>query len=282
VFVGYLALGVVSREVRYRGRNYVVFGLVLIIVLAVFAWRVIQARNLIGGWAIPSARDAVHIGLTVVAYFGAPLIILGLLGPILADYLPLRIRLFLICIGVIPLMELAVIAWLNIVNVTWYYAMIAMVGLALLAAAALIGLWRRGYHGWSKGIGAASIAYSLAFLQAYHLFWHGDRPRWEEAARFVETSACGSNNSEVYAGVSDVVAYYLAADPLRGEWQQRVKPVPTRPPEIVSADAWFVVEAKCVSAVYQDWFDRRCILRARFDSLTGPVDRSVLVYQIGK
>src|SRR5256885_151373 len=120
VFVGYLMLAAVLGETGagYRRRDYLLFGLALAAVLALFAWRVVQLRSMIGGWAIPSARNPMHVGATVVAYFGVPVIGLGLLAPWLAGSLTRRVCLFLMTASVIPVLELLVIAQLNIVNVT--------------------------------------------------------------------------------------------------------------------------------------------------------------------
>jgi predicted membrane-bound mannosyltransferase len=285
VFIGYLLLALWRREAGagYRPRNYVLFGLLLAAVLAAFAWQVQQLRNLIGGWAIPSARDPVHVGATVAAYFGLPLIGLGVLGAWLARQLPVRVRLFLLCAAVIPVLELLVIAWLGLVNVTWYYALVAMVGFALLAGAGLAGLWDRGHRPAAVLLGAGAGAYALAFLGAYHLAWYGDRPRWAEAARFLRETAGvapgAANNPPVYAGVPGVVAFYLGADPRRPETYDVVKDVPPRPPPPPAGVGWYIVEAKVVSPEYQEWFATHCTLRGRFEAKTGPIDRSVHVYE---
>jgi predicted membrane-bound mannosyltransferase len=286
VFVGYLMLTACRREAAagYTARNYLLFGLMLAAVLAAFAWRVVQLRKMIGGWVIPSAHDPVHVGATFLAYFGVPLVGLGLLAPSLARQLPARVLLFLLCASFIPVLELLVIARMNVVNVTWYYGLVAMVGFALLAGAGLVGLWQRGRRRLAGALAGAALLYYTAFLGGYHLRWHGDRPRWEEAARYLRSEAGvrpgAERNPEVLASVPGVVAFYLGADPRRPETYQVVKAVPPRPaPPDAGGRRWYVVEAKLVSPEYQDWFARSCTLRARFESRTGPVDRSVLVYQ---
>jgi hypothetical protein len=286
VFVGYLLFTAGLRETGagYRPRNYLLFGLALGAVLLLFAWRAVQLRGMIGGWAIPSARDPIHVGATVVGYFGVPVIGLGLLAPWLTGGLTQRVRLFLITAAVIPVLELLVIAQLNIVNVTWYYALVALIGFALLAGAVLTGLWQRGRRAAAAVLGGASVAYYVVFLGGYYLLWHGDRPRWDEAARYLAESADvrpgGANNPSVYATVPGVVAFYLGADPRRPETYRVVNDLPLHPgtpPE--DRGVWYVVEAKVVSPEYRTWFAERCALRARFESLAGPIDRSVLVYQ---
>jgi hypothetical protein len=286
VFVGYLLLMILTRETAagYRWRNYLLVGLMLGTVLALFAWRIMQLRNMIGGWAIPSARDPVHVGLTVVAYFGVPLLGLALLAPWLASQLPRRVLLFLLTASFIPALELLVIARMNVVNVTWYYALIALVGFTLLAAAALVGLWEREWRRTAASLAGLSLLYYAAFLGGYYTTWHGDRPRWEEAARYLRQAAdvepAGDRNPEVFASVPGVVAFYLGADPRKPETYRVVQQVPEHPKATASPyGAWYVVEAKVVSREYTVWFAENCVLEARFKSKTGPIDRSVLVYR---
>jgi hypothetical protein len=284
VFVGYLLLTIVRGESGngYHKKNYVLFGMMLVAVLTVFAWRIMQLRNMIGGWAIPSQRDPVHTALTFLAYFGIPLLGLALLAPWLARQLRSRILLFLLCAGFLPVLEVLVIAGMNVVNVTWYYAMIALVGLALLAGAGLVGLWERGYRISAGGLGVAAVSYYVVFLLAYNFNWHGDRPRWAEAAAYLHDVAnidpAGPNTAEVYATVPGVVAFYLGADPRRPETYAVVRLLPRQPVHQVKS-AWYVVEAKVLSAEFRDWFANHCTLEARFESMTGHVDRTVLVYR---
>ena len=39
------------------------------------------------------------------------------------------------------------------------------------------------------------------------------------------------------------------------------------------------MEARLISPTYKTWFAEHCALRATFEALTGPVNRSVLVYE---
>jgi hypothetical protein len=282
--MAYIGYALIWREPTpgFRGRNYLLYGLTLVIILAVFAWRITQLRNMIGGWVIPSARDPIHVGATVVAYFGVPVILLGLLAPFLSARLPQRTIVYLLCVSGIPVLELLVIAYLNVVNVTWYYAFISLCGFALLAGVSLIGLWNRGQKAIASVVATGSIAYYLLFLGGYHLAWHGDRPRWDEAARFIRDSGAleDSNRARplIYSTVPGVVAFYLGADPRRPETYEIVKAMPTAQKRFADGD-WYVVEAKVLSDDDQAWLKEHCQLRARFESKTGPVDRSVLVYE---
>jgi hypothetical protein len=286
VFVGYLLLMIARRETNagYRWRNYLLFGLMLGGVLGVFAWRIMQLQHMIGGWAIPSARDPVHVGTTVVAYFGVPLLGLAVLAPWLATQLPRRVLYFLLTASFIPVLELLVIAQLNVVNVTWYYALIALIGFALLAAAVLVALWEQQRRRTAAVLTSLTLLYYSSFLAGYYTSWHGDRPRWDEAAYYVRQATRvepgAGDNPEVFASVPGVVAFYLGADPREPETYRIVQLIPERPKMSASTQgAWYVVEAKLVSPEYRTWFATNCELKARFESMTGPIDRSVLVYQ---
>jgi hypothetical protein len=286
VFVGFLLLMILTRETAagYRLRNYLLFGLSLAVILAFFGWQIAELRNMIGGWPIPSARDPVHVGLTMVAYFGVPLLGLTLLAPWVGGQLPHRVLLFLLTASFVPVLELLVIAQLNVVNVTWYYAFIALVGFALLAGTVLDGLWERGRRGTAAILGGASLVFYAAFLGFYFTSWHGDRPRWDEAAQYLQ-QATGikpgeRDGTEVFASVPGVVAFYVGADPSRPETYKVVQSVPSQPIEPQGrVGTWYVVEAKLISPEYKTWFTENCELKARFDSKTGPIDRTVLVYR---
>jgi hypothetical protein len=286
VFVGYLMLVILTREntAGYRLRNYLLFGLALVVILALFGWQIARLRNMIGGWVIPSARDPVHVGLTVVAYFGVPLLGLALLAPWLGSQLPRRILLFLLTASLIPVLELLVIAQLNVVNVTWYYGLISLTGFALLTGTVFVGMWERGRRGAVAVLGGASLLYYAAFLCGYFTSWHGDRPRWDEAAQYLQQAAGidpgKQDTTRVLASVPDVVAFYLGADPSRPETYGFVQIVPAQPITAEEREgAWYVVEAKRISPEYRTWFTDTCDLKARFDSHTGPIDRTVLVYR---
>jgi hypothetical protein len=283
VFAGYLLLAIARRESAggYRLRNYLLFGGITAVILLVFAGRIVQMRSLIGGWAIPAQRNPVHTLLNVAGYFGVPLLGLGLLSPWLARDLPIRVRLFLWCGSFIPVLELIVLAALNVVNVTWYYGFIAMVPFSLLAGASLVGAWRQGNRLLAAGLGTAAIAYAVIFLGAYHLRWYGDRPRWAEASDYLRQTAhieAGRpDNPEVFATVPGVVAFYLGADPRQPATYNIVKLLPKTPP-VPASDRWFVVEGKVLSPEYRQWLEEHCTLEARYEARAGPIDRSILLY----
>ena len=77
-----------------------------------------------------------------------------------------------------------------------------------------------------------------------------------------------------------MVAFYLGADPRQPETYRVVKLVPPQPGTTdAPRGCWYVVEAKLVTSEYKAWFAEHCEMAAQFESRTGPIDRSVLVYR---
>jgi hypothetical protein len=287
VFVGYLGLMIVRRERggAYERRGYLIFAALLVTVLGFFAWKLAQLQGILGGLTISSARDPVHVLTTVAAYFGLPILGLGLLSFFVppAGMTP-RIAIFFRTAGLLPILELVVIAQLNVINVTWYYALFALSMLAVLAAATLLSLYERGFRRTCWFLGVATGLYAAYFLADYYTTMHGDRPRWEEAARYVrQAGGIDPNNPEsprVFSTLPGVVAFYLGVDPSATMGHPFVKPIPETPPaEAPLDDQWYIVEAGHLQAAQtQAWLTRQCRLEAQYEARTGQRDRTVFVY----
>jgi hypothetical protein len=286
VFVGYLILMAWRRETAgaYGLKGYLIFGLPLLAILAAFAIYLVEMQRMLGGMVIPSARNPIHVFVTVAAYFGLPLLGLGLLTPFVPPRtVPPRILLFFLIAGVVPVLELLVISGLKIINVTWYYALFALPAFAVLAAFTLLGLYERGWRRLAVGSGAAAALSSAVLLAGYYTTMHGDRPRWNEAAQVVKLSADiqinGSHNPAIFATVPGVVAYYLGIEADQTMGHPLVQLLPEQLPEQeVLGERWYLVEAGHVSREYESWLERNCDVVARFEARTGPVDRTVSVY----
>jgi hypothetical protein len=283
--VGYLMVTAWRRETggAYGLTGYLVFGVPLAVILALFAVRLVQMQEMLGGYTILSARDPAHVLVTVVAYFGPPLVALALLSPVLApSSVPRRVLLFLLAISFIPVLELPVIAKLNIINVTWYYALFALMGVAVLASLSLLGLAARGYGRLAVLGGALTVVCSAALLGGYYTSMHGDRPRWEEAAHYLSTEAGirpdREDNPEVYSTVPGVVHFYLLGPRDPDTDQFEVQMLPDKPPEGTAPEQWYVIEVGHASQEYEEWLAHNCTERARFESRTGPRDRTVVIY----
>jgi hypothetical protein len=283
--VGYLIVTALLRQggEGYNRRAYLTFGIPLTVILALFASRLAAMQGMLGGFTIPSARDPVHVLITVVAYFGVPLLGLGLLSPLLAPAgFSRRSLLFFLALGVIPILELLVIARLSIINVTWYYALIALFGFAVLAALSLVGLAERGrWRLMALAIGL-SIVYYSTLLGGYYTWMHGDRPRWEEAAYYLKAESGirtdRQDNPEVYATVPGVVQFYLLG--LRENDPNRfaIRSLPPQPPAQPVGEQWYVIEAGQAPAEYVAWLEEHCERKSQFEARTGPRDRTITVY----
>jgi 4-amino-4-deoxy-L-arabinose transferase-like glycosyltransferase len=284
VYVAYLALVLWRRdsEGAYGLRSYLVFGLPFLTMLGMLAERFLQAQRVLSGLGYPSARDPLHLLLTVLAYFGVPVIGLGLLAPVVARQVPKRILHFLLIAGTLPILELIVIAQLNLLHVAWYYVFISLVALAVLAAICLVSLYQSDRRLASALLGSAAVLYYAVFLVGYYTTMHGDRPRWQEATAFLRQQANVTATQEepaVFATVPTIIAYYLGVGPAQTMEHPRVHALPESPPVLdVHAEQWYLVEAGQVSGEYASWFAAHCTLVKQFEAQTGPVDRSVLVY----
>jgi hypothetical protein len=285
VYVAYLALIIYRRESGggYVLRRYIFFGLPFLIILAVFSARILHAQRLVGGFPMyAGAFDPVHLLVTVIAYFGVPVLVLGLLAPAVAYRAPSRTMLFLLMVSVLPLAELAVLAEFRLMGVSWNYAFLSLFGFCGLAATCLVSLYQRQRRLASALLGSATLVYYAVFLAAYYTTMHGDRPRWQDAAAFLRQEAnvtATSQTPPVFATLPGVVAYYLGVDPAQIMEHPRVQRLPPHPaPSDLGIEQWYVVEAHVVSGEYASWFAAHCTLEKRFAAQTGPMDRSVLVY----
>jgi hypothetical protein len=270
-------------EGGYNRKHYLVFGVPFFVILGVFAGRIFQAQQLMSGWTLTVQRDPWHLLLTAILYVGVPVVGLGLLAPAVVRKVPMRTLIFLLIASVVPVLELAVIAQLNVTNVAWYYGLVSLVGFAGLAAVCLVSLYERRRHLTAALLGSATVLYYTCFLVAYYTTMHGDRPRWEEASNFLRQAAsvtATNQTPEIFAGIPGIIAYYLGVDPAQTMGQSRVRRMPPKPPaRELDQERWYIFEGRFLSDEYAAWFAACCTLEGRFEARTGPVDRSVLVYR---
>jgi uncharacterized membrane protein len=287
VLVAYLLLALWRREsgAGYRFSGYLTFTVPFLLVMGWFAWRFREFQQLklnVAALAIPGTQGPLDLLLRVSVYFGAPVIVLGLLAPLLAPELPRRILWFLLLAGVLPILELVVIAQLSLAIAAWYYILFAQPALAVLAGASLASLYRRGRPILAVGLGTATLLSFVPFLVGYFTSMHGDRPRWAEATAYLRQAANvrveASNNPAIFASVPGVVAYYLGVDSGQTMGHPLVRDLPAQPPEAADGERWYVVEGALLSPEYQAWFDRHCTLEARFEAKSGPKDRTLMIY----
>jgi hypothetical protein len=291
VFVAYLAWVLWRRESApgYRLSNLLLFGLPFAAILLAFANKLVQLRQVFAGSGsgLDSQRDPLRLLVTVAAYFGLALLGLALLGAVRwrSRSVAPRAHCFFILLAFLPILELATIAKLNLINTTWYYGFCALVGLSVLGGVALTDLALAGRTRLAGGLIAAAVLYYGAFLGLYYTTMHGDRPRWEEAVTFVKDRAGvrpgATDNPRVYGydSLVGLVAFYLGEEPAKTWHSGLVTRLPAAPPpSLPEEEQWFVLEAKTIPEPYGQWLSKHASLEARYEAKTGPIDRSVLVY----
>ena len=285
VFVGYLLIAWRPREeAGYSIRQYATFFLPFALLLVVFSKSMLDAKALLSTMSLPSARNPLHVMATVVVYCGLPVLGLAAMATVRTLKRPRRSGLLLACCAWIPIAELAVIAQLNLVNVTWYYAIILLFGLMALAGAELASLAERGRLKTAATLGCVSIAYAALHLAGYYTLMHGDRPRWRDAAEYVRQTAAirpdAAANPQVFANVPGVVAFYLGVAPAMTMGHELVQTLPEKPSAGLDVgEQWFVIEAGRATAKLSAWLDEVCIREASFEARTGPRDRTITVYR---
>jgi hypothetical protein len=266
------------------------FVIPFVIILGFFALQFLRFRelNLISGDGTPMDNQGpVALAVRLGAYFGVPVLGLGMLAPLLVHRRDVRCLVFFLIAAVVPVLELVVIARLELAVVAWYYIFFSLPAFAILAAATLVALFERGRRTLAATVGIMTIIYSGVFLVGYYTQMHGDRPRWQEAtlhlaevAQIPPTGATKVGRTQIYATVPGVVAYYLGVRPGETMGHPLVRYLPPEPPsDAAVADQWFVVERGSLPPQYADWLAAHCELRGVFEAWSGPKDRSVLVYQ---
>ena len=284
VFIAYLLLAPWLTPARGYGiRSHLWFALPMAAVLLVFGARIHASQGMMGGWVLPSARDPLHVLTTMVAYFGVPLLVVGTLAG-LRSRATTPVRLLLMCVAFVTVAELVTIATLNLINVTWYYGLVALVGFALLAADWIVELYERNRRAVAVAIVVSSVAYSVVWLALYFTVAAGDRPRWKEASDYVARASTNSSvrTAQVFATAPNVVAYYLGS-PDGGRDGDLVVHHPGTSPDAVQhgAEEWYLMPAFEITPAYAQYFRARCRFETEFRANTGPRDRSVKVYHCG-
>jgi 4-amino-4-deoxy-L-arabinose transferase-like glycosyltransferase len=249
-----------------------------VLLLAVWYASGMSTRRNLGGWVIPSARDPWHVAVTAVAYFGPPLFVLALASLRHPRRWALDWGVWWL-LALVTLAELVTIAWMNVVNVTYYYGLVGLVGWAVLAAYGAEALYlsrRRGLTYLAIGLCAAFYA---PVLSAYYVTAHGDRPRWKDAAQWIAADEPSHESRQVYASVPGTVAFHLGLDPSTTMGHPAVRGLEEAGVEAPGKLSYMVAERRVIGLSRQRWLDRFCTLQASFDAHFFWRDRTVDVYR---
>lgn len=244
------------------------------IVLATFWQRAV--RMLGGSGASGIDGDPVHVLATAVIYFGPPAWLLATIGVLKIRRASKYLVLFLL-LAMIPMVELLVIVSRDQMHVTYYYGLIALVGIAVLAG-----------HGWEALVTSRSATVVfLALAAAFHLtvfiqyygVGFGDRPRWKDAAAYVSQDARGrSIEPTVFATVPGAVAFHLGIDPAATMGHPRVRGMHQATFAPPRDAAYYVVEQRTLSPARLRWLGDHCEFLTMFESHFLTRDRTVAVF----
>ena len=283
----YLIFVMVSRQTGggYCFKSYLVYTVPFLLILFYFSGRFLYAKTFFANQPIAEyGVNPVHILTTIIAYFGVPVIGLGCLSPFVVQRCTLRSGVFLMLFAFVPILELLVIAQLRLTFSAWQYVLIALPGCAALTALLLVGLYERGRKVSSALLGGVTVGYYLVFLGLYYTTMHGDRPRWEEAVRYLQQTAeidiASSLRPNIFSTVPGVVAFYLGVAP-DATWTYPLVRSSRRQTMANRSDTsvWYIVEAGHINPEEATRYEGQCELKARFEAQTGPIDRSVMIFR---
>jgi hypothetical protein len=238
-------------------------------------------KTLVGGdeWRLVSARDPLHMLTALAFYFGAPALILVVIGAWREIRRPRHAETaFFGLLAVVPVLGLVGLTAFDTINVTYYYGLVAFAGLAVLAGygAEVAATWRPAIR-WAAG--AAAVAYYVAVLGAYFGPSYGDRPRWRDAAEYIAAKG-GAGVQPIYSTVPGTIAFYLGVPPDKTMGHPWVKPWPAAPPDEGVA-AWLVAERRLLTPAEIQTLESRCREAAQFPSTMLVRDRTLVVYRCG-
>ena len=269
--LGLLAALSLAALFTHSSSGFYVGALLLVVLLAVVR-EVRAARDVASGlrsaWPRPAAAGLVLAGalalylpiyLGVGAYvletrgaWNPPWNILGSLGfyvtPVVAAFAAggafhlwaskRDVALTLVSLAGVPVVLLTVASGITIASAA--YCLPSMVAVAMLAGAGADGLLRAASGRRGAFLAAVLVVAGLFLTQSvdlaeYHLFQNGLKPRWSEAARYVEERR--EPGEPVWAAEGDVARFYLGDDGVHwmGEYRNRSE---------AAADdeaAWFVL-----------------------------------------
>ena len=231
------------------------------------------------GFILPSARDPVHVLVTAVFYFGLPAIVLATIGAWRQRAVQGDEVYFFGLLAVMPGVILLTLAALNLINVTYYYGLIALVGIAVLAGYGVEAL-RTARSRYRLAAMSAALLYYLIVLGAYFGPAYGDRPRWREAAGHIAHARhTRADDGAIYAQVPGVIAFYLGVPPSQTMGHPLVNAwtVPSLPRD--DQPGWFIAEERLVTGREQASLGLGCAVSARFPSRMLMRDRTVIVYR---
>jgi len=250
-----------------------VLGVALAVVLWHYhLWKIVAVGS---RHTLSSARDPLHVLVTGAVYFGLPAVCLAIVGAVQESRRPKRdVFWFFVLLGMGMPAMLAGLAALDVVNVTYYYGLVSLVGVAVLAGYGVQECRRWPRWAQVSALVPSALCYVI-MLGAYFGPSYGDRPRWREASAHILASRV-SADSPIHAQVPGVIAFYLGVPPGETMQHELVKKLPERPEP--GTTGWVVIERRLIPEMLGTTLDGRCTLSALFPSHMLARDRTVAVY----
>lgn len=267
----------------YSLKNYMIYAVLLIFGLSFFIYNSFIIHHTMSAIIIPSAMDPKHIMITFFAYFGFPVIVLGLISIFTLVKQCSRSFIFFLILSILPILEILVISMDT--SVTWYHGLIALNGFIILSSVGIIQWLQNGFGKTVVGVLILTIGYYVCFLGFYYTSSFGARPRWKEAAQFVmkraEISVAATDNPDIFATAPGVVAYYMGVPSGKTMGHPLVQRLEFKPPErSIPKNTWLLIKSNYISPEYETWLKQNCLLEQKFISKIGPFDRwSIFVYR---
>ena len=222
--------------------------------------------------------DPVHLVTAGVAYFGLPAVALAAIGVWRVSKAPRPEAAFFVLLGLGLPSELVALTYLKSINVTYYYGLVALAGVAVLAGFAVE--W---VASWGRRALAALVLVCLVFyvpvLAAYYGPAYGDRPRWREATALVSKARSSDPDLPVFAQVPGVIAFYLGVP--SDQTMGHASVTGWRPETGGPGHPGLYVFEERLAGPSREQFEQLCTLLGRIDSRMLARDRSVVVYACG-
>jgi hypothetical protein len=223
-----------------------------------------------------SGVDPLHLVATGVLYFGLPLVALAAIGAWRVKGTRSPASVFFALLGLGLPAGLVALTFLETINVTYYYGLVALPGLAVLAGYGVEWVAASGRRAVIV-VALGCLAFYGPVLAAYYGPAYGDRPRWREAAALVVQARSSHPDLPVFAQVPGVIAFYLGVPPDQTMGHPSV--AGWRPQsDARSQRGLYVFEDRLLTGPSREQLEKSCTLLGRVDSRMLVRDRAVVVY----
>jgi hypothetical protein len=223
-----------------------------------------------------SGVDPLHLVVTGVLYFGLPAVALAALGAWRMRVARSPESAFFVLLGLGLPAGLVALTFLKTINVTYYYGLVALPGVAVLAGVGVEWVATQGRRG-AILMALACLAFYVPVLATYYGPAYGDRPRWREAAGLVREAQAGNPDLPVFAQVPGVIAFYLGVPPEQTMGHPSV--TGWRPETgVLGHRGLYVFEDRLLTGAAREHFEKSCTLLGRVQSRMLVRDRAVVVH----